>query len=132
VIGSELLPMSTIAERLPGCVAKYVALEDFTHGRPWSACKHVLDGSAGLLCVEHPAAGVMCTQCTPHHLRRHGDEIEFGCDECRTVVQEIHALVVEADSARLVVQDTMGRRRRMVGRLWLIGCGVCPSCWGPA
>jgi hypothetical protein len=129
VIGSELLPMSTIEQRLPGCVAKYAALENFTNGRPWAACRHVVDGIAGMVCVEHPAAGVNCTQCSPHHLRRHSDKIEFGCDECRTVVEEIHGLIVEADSARLMVQDTRGRRRQMLGRLWLIGAGVCPKCW---
>ena len=128
MIASETLSMATIEERLPRCIARYAALEDFTQGRPWGACKHVVDGSSGVLCVEHPAAGVMCTQCTPHHVRRHGEEIEFRCDEFRSAVEAIHALVVEAASARLVVQDTRGRRRPMLGRLWIIGCGVCPAC----
>lgn len=127
--GGEVLTAAIIEERLPGCLRKLVALEDFTHGRPWPACRHVVDGAPGMVCVQHPAAGVMCTPCMPHHLRRHPPKAEFFCDECSTIVEETHGLAVEAASARLLVQDTRGRRRPMLGRLWLIGCGVCPRCW---
>jgi hypothetical protein len=128
-MSGETLTLKAIEERLPGCLAKLAALEDYAGGGAWSACRHVVDGAAGLICVGHPGAGVLCSRCAPHHLRRHSTKAESSCDECGVVVDEIHGLAVEAASARLGVRDTNGRRRRMAGRVWLIGCGVCPPCW---
>lgn len=125
----ETLSMTDLEDRLPGCLGKLAAIENYTSGRPWLACRHVVDGAAGMICVGHPAAGVLCTGCIPHHIRRHVSEVEFTCDECATVVDEINGLAVECSAARLVVRDTKGRRRPMVGRVWIIGMGVCSPCW---
>ena len=127
---AETLAAETVRTALPGLWSKLGALGGMAEGAATMACKHLLDGApGGMVCVTHPGAGVQCCRCMPHHIGRHGDEVEFLCDECDLVVERIHGLAIESFCPGLAVRDTRGRRRRMVGELWLIGCGVCASCW---
>ncbi len=127
---SKNLTAENLRRLLPGCWLKMAGVAGAVRAeRSIVACKHVVDGHPGWLCAQHPAAGGVVPPVGASPPRRHGDETEFGCDECGGIVPAIHGLAVEMTAARLRLRDTRGRRRQAPGGLWLVGLGVCPPCW---
>lgn len=126
---AEILTAGDIAGAFPMAWAKLAALGTFAG--PHLACRHVVDGAVGLVCVQHPGAGLSCLACAERHIERHDPVAEMRCDECGIEVEAIHGLAIECKPRPVAVFDTRGRSVRRRLPIYVLGLGICPPC-GPA
>ena len=57
-------------------------------------CEHAPHENRITLCVQHPAAGVICAACMRLHVATHTRAEEHGCDECDAVVDRIYGITI--------------------------------------
>lgn len=123
---AEILTAGSIAVAFPLTWSKLVALGPFDG--PHLACRHVVDGEAGLVCVQHPGAGLACVRCIEGHIGRHDPASEMTCDECGAGVEAIHGLAIECKPRPVAVFDTRGRSARRCVPVYILGLGICAPC----
>jgi hypothetical protein len=106
-------------------------VESLRDARPRLACKHVVRNRApSTICIEHPAAGLLCLQCQITHGRRHSDEVEYRCDSCNELVESIRGGVILDTVDDLRVVDTAGYARALTREVVAVVClGLCCSCY---
>ena len=125
-MSADLLTAAEIEAAFPAAWSKLVGLGPFKG--PHLACRHVVDGQAGLVCVQHPGAGLNCVDCIEGHITRHDPADEMRCDECGTDVGSIHGLAIECRPRPLAMFDTRGRSVRRCQPIFILGLGICPPC----
>jgi hypothetical protein len=91
------------------------------------ACPHAAGWPPLLVCVDHPAAGVMCMACNGHHQVRtpHG---AFACDQLCSGCGARGQL--DSGGAEILVDQvpvhfTDGRAGALTGAVWIFGASVC-------
>ena len=125
-MSAEFLAAAEIETAFPMAWAKLAALGPFKG--PHLACRHVVDGQAGLVCVQHPGAGLNCVDCIEGHINRHDPAGEMTCDECNLVVGAIHGVAIECKPRPMALFDTRGRSVRRCLPIYILGLGICAPC----
>lgn len=98
---------------------------------PAIACPHlaatVAEGGRGVICAEHPAAGILCPDCAHAHTRRHPHDVEHLCDVCSTQAATLHSFIGTANVA-LATLTTAGRFAAYIGPVLVVALGACTPC----
>ncbi|HEX3542785.1 MAG TPA: hypothetical protein VHT75_20320 [Acidimicrobiales bacterium] len=96
------------------------------------ACSHIVsgsgDGPSPILCVRHPALGLMCGRCMIDHVARDPAMEVAPCDECGAVGC-VAAFALRAQPDPMAVRDTVGGVVRLVRGTVDLGLVVlCEYC----
>lgn len=118
--------------RLPDLLARTDrAVARLAATEPSVACPHLAAimrrGLCGVVCAEHPGAGILCPDCHVEHAERHTDAVEHTCDRCGDRVDVIRSVVGRA-SVSITTITTAGRVGRYQGPVVVIALGVCQPC----
>lgn len=110
------------------------AVRELIRDRPTHICEHLAAGDVRrMLCVHHPASGLLCPDCAAEHARR--GHVDVGtCDLCGAAGVELHhrdPLPVTI-AAAAVTHPTWGDRpvtlRDAPVALWGVSaCGPCAA-----
>lgn len=106
------------------------AVNDFTSRPPFLGCRHVVQHGAGaVLCIQHPAAGLLCASCSERHIKRHNEVEERTCDECRGEVDRLHPLMGATKLTGGPIRDSRGFHRLFDEKVLFLGVGTCGGCF---